>query len=235
MFKVVLLLRRRAELSQSVFADAWTELWRNAPVKPELLRHVHNRPLAEDMPIENVSAATFDAMDELWFRHAADAGRFFADHADEGTASPLGRLAQPPFAAVGGEPIQPWRREVLADDRPVKVVTLPVRRPGIAWEDFYEHWTQRHWPLAINGPGAGEALLNVDMCGARNDPPAGLGAAPFDGVGTIVFRSLEAMQEQFSTAYYRDVLAPDELRFTDPARSRGLLVRETPIFERFEG
>lgn len=232
MFKVVLLLHRRAELSAG-FADAWIEAWRSLPAPAaELVRHVHNRPLADDMPIENVFAAAFDAMDEFWFESAAAAAHFFADDLVQET---LRRLAERPFSALAGEPRQAWSRETVGKEGPVKVVTLPVRRPGMAWEAFYEYWTERHWPLAINAPDAREALRRVDMCGARSGPPAGLVAAPFDGVGTIVFRSLEAMQAQFSTPYYRDVLAPDEPRFTDPARSRGLLVRETTIFERTEG
>lgn len=231
MFKVVLLLRRSPALSAVGFADEWAGAWRKLTAAAGLVRHIHNRPLDDEMPIENVAAATFDAMDEFWFDDQAAAVRYFAHDLGPATASPL-RLAAPPFSALAGEPRLAWSREVVGDETPVKVVTLPVRRPGMAWDAFYAHWTEQHWPLAVKGPQAPEALVRVDMCGARSDPPAGLVAAPFDGVGTIVFRSLAAMQQQFSTAYYRDVLAPDELRFTDPALSRGLLVRETPIFER---
>jgi hypothetical protein len=57
----------------------------------------------------------------------------------------------------------------------------------------------------------------------------GLSLAPFDGIGTILFASQESMAAEFAGSHYREVMAPDEPRFTDPARSRAMMVREATV------
>ena len=52
---------------------------------------------------------------------------------------------------------------------------------------------------------------------------------PYDGVGAITFASLDALNAEFGSDYYRSTLALDELRFTNPAASAALLTREISL------
>lgn len=226
MFKVVLLLKRHPEVPATEFTQRW--LGRppdGGALHAGVLRHVHNRTVGDDMPIENAPSAPFDGVDEYWFADAPAARAYFEspDFLDRWMAPREALLAQPP-GMLSGAPTLIWQREVSRPSDPVKIITLPVRREGMMPEAFGNHWIHVHSMLALQGPRTKERLQRLEACPCDIDRMAVFPAAPFDGAGSIEFASREDLQAEFSSPHYRDVMAPDELGFTDPSRSCALMV-----------
>lgn len=226
MFKVILLLKRQTAISSAEFTRRWLEQPTDDYASyAGILRHIHNRSVGDDMPIENAPAAVFDGVDEFWFADAAAAGAFFGSSLFLTHWMPQREalLAEPPLA-LSGTPRLLWLRKVLQPSDPIKIITLPVRREGMTLEAFGDHWLNVHSALALEGPRTKERLQRLEACPSDNSRVTAFSAAPFDGAGSIEFASREELQAEFSSQHYRDVLAPDEPRFTDPSRSCALMV-----------
>lgn len=224
-YKVVLLLKRRPDLTPEAFADAWLELAVKDPVNaPGLDRQVFDRPVVGQAPIANAPAAPYDAAEEYWFETKALAAdwflsRAFADH----WLPPRLKLLDSRPDAVGGAPQVIWERSAAADPKgAVKVIVLPVALRKLTVQQFVQHWTGPHAELALAGPDTKERLLRIEDTPAATTPTP-FGETRYDGVGAITFESAEALAAEFSSDYYREHLAPDEPRFTDPVFSGALL------------
>lgn len=230
-YKVALFLTRDPALPASEFTTRW--LGAGAPAIGEgLLAHTHNAPAMAETPIENAPPAPFDGVDEYLFTSAAQAQVFLASPAfRDGWLAPRLPYLAGPLAALSGTAWTVWNREGPQASDSVKILTLPVRRTGMAMDEFADYWINRHFPLAISGPGTAERLRQAVTCPADGLALPQLQSAPFDGIGTIVFDSIEALQAEFSSDHYRESLAPDEPRFTDPADSRAMMVREFSVFQ----
>lgn len=226
-YKVALFLTRRETLSPAAFSTRC--LRARPPIAPGLLRYTHNAPAQADAPIRNAPPAPFDGIDELLFASAeaarswleSKAGRDWIDQRSE-------LLAQAPLA-LSGQAWTLWKRPGSPPQHPVKILTLPVRPAGMTMDAFSRHWMEVHAGLALSSPGVVERLAALVSCPADREALPGLSPAPFDGIGTILFASRESMAAEFASGHYREVMAPDEPRFTDPARSRAMLVRERRI------
>ncbi len=83
--------------------------------------------------------------------------------------------------------------------------------------------------LALGGPHTKDRLLRLEDTPAPASATSRLERGPYDGVGAITFASLDALNAEFGSDYYRSTLAPDELRFTNPAASAALLTREISL------
>jgi hypothetical protein len=234
MIKIVMLLTRKAGLDDAGFTEAWLAASPDLVERPAgLIRHVHNRVAAPDLPIENAPPAPFDAADELWFDDQASADAFFSSrYWREAWLGARRQLLEKAPQGIAGTARLVWERPGARPAKPIKLIVLPVRRSGMTVEAFIEYWTVTHASLALNGPRTRERLRRLEACPQDARLPEGLASAPFDGVGAIQFDTLEDLNLEFSSDYYRDHLAPDEPRFTDPARSRGLMVEEFRVFER---
>jgi hypothetical protein len=229
--KLILLLKRRADLSEAAFGDAWrAAAQRHASAGAAApVRHVHNRALGGDMPIENAPAADFDGVDELWFADAAAlTGWLASEAAGDRWLRDAGELLAEPPRAIAGEPQVIWQQGGLAPD-PIKIITLPVRRAGLSQAAFSDHWIKTHSALALQGPRTRERLRRLEVCPSGVPLPASLLAAAFDGAGAIEFGRRADLAAEFESDHYRTVLAPDEPRFTDPQRSSAIMVEPVPI------
>jgi len=231
MYKAVLLLKRRPDLASVAFSQDWLDVpWAAFGRRENVLRHVHNRAVQEHTPIENAPMAAFDAVDEYWFRDVGAARSYFLDRAFADTWHALGAplLSAPPLALSGPAHLL-WHRHVARPADPVKIVTLPVRRARMTPEAFGRHWINVHSVLALDGPKTRTRLHRLEPCLSDNNSIIGFPAAPFDGVGTIEFADRSDLHAEFASDYYRNVLAPDEPRFTDPSRSAALMVEAFTI------
>lgn len=231
-FKVALLLRRGPKLDRAEFAARWREA---CPACGDgageggvggVFRHIRNIALGSDMPIENASSATFDMVEELLFETAEQAERYFASGRFVGAR---GHLLGGPIVGLSGEVSTLWHRDGSISDQSVKILTLPVRRVGMSKAAFASHWMDRHAGLALAGPGTRGRLRTLDACPADGRVLVGVEPAPFDGIGTIRFDNREDLEREFSGSYYREVMAPDEPRFTDMTQSVAIMVRELPL------
>lgn len=229
-YKVALFLTRNLEIGADAFSDRW--LSATAPASPAgLSRHVHNAPALMEVPIENAPPAPFDAVDEFLFDDAAKAVAWFeSTEFRDGWLGPRTKLLGGPILTVSGIAVEVWRQPGAPSSADaIKILTLPVRRQGMTMDEFAEHWIVTHAGLALAGPGTRERLLQLVSTPAdRRDFPT-FAPAPFDGIGIIQFDSLESLKAEFAGDHYREVMAPDEPRFTDPARSQAMMVRECAI------
>lgn len=229
-YKVALFLTRAQAVEANEFSARW--LSASPPLRTAgLYRHVHNAAVMADLPIENAPPAPYDGVDEYEFETAALATDFFisAPFVDHWLKPRAALLASGPLV-LSGMIRRVWERP---GGRPatdaVKILTLPVRRAGMSMEAFFTYWTVDHAGLALSGPGTRERAVRLVSTYADKRPFPGLGSAPFDGIGNIVFEGRASLQAEFASEHYRERLAPDEPRFTDPQASRAMMVNETVL------
>jgi hypothetical protein len=227
-YKLVLLLKTPADLAPSHFADAWAELDATSPASaPGLLRYAFDEPLAAVAPIANAPAAPFDAAIELWWDRKNSAADWVvsADFRDRWLPPRQALLGRTP-AALGGIPRLIWESPNPIGADAVKVIVLPVASQRLRRQEFADHWTGAHAQLALAGPGVEHRLVRLEDTPTPFPATTRLEDARYDGVGALIFASLDALRSEFGSTYYRDVLAPDELRFTNPSASGAFLTRE---------
>lgn len=237
MIKMSMLLRRRQDLSIVEFADAWRLAHEISPAQiageaPGLTRRVYNRPVGHGMPIANAPAAPFDAIDEVWFDSRAAAQAYLASDLQLNRIRPseIDLLDRGACPTVIGEVRVMWHRPAETKADAVKLIILPVRREGMSHPEFRDYWMHHHSPLAMAGPNARDRVQHIEFTPADPLLDAGYPTAPFEGSGAIWFDSVEDLDVEFSSDYYREVLQPDEVKFTDPARSHGMMVSEVVLW-----
>lgn len=226
MYKVMLLLKARPGMAPDDLTRAWLEQpWDGIGEHGAVTRHLHNQTVPGAIPIENAPAAAFDAVDEFWFADLDTAKIWFESPAfiDFWNRHCADLLDGPPLA-LSGQPYLVLERDVAEAHDPVKIITLPVRREGMTHDAFAHHWVHVHSKLALDGPGTRDRLQRLEPCPADNAGVGGFHPAPFDGAGTIEFADRRDLQAEFESEHYRTVMAQDEPRFTNPAKSCALIV-----------
>lgn len=227
-FKLVLLLRSDDALDADAFTDAWTMLDFEDPIDATgLIAAAFNAPVAGHVPISHVRAPSFDAAMETWWKRKNDAADWVVSRGFSEGWLPrrLALLAARP-TGIGGAPQLLWESDVPVPPEAVKVFTLPVAQRRLSFTEFSAHWTGPHAQLALDGPGTRERLLRLE------DTPAPVGVSTrldngrYDGVGALTFASVDALQVEFETEHYLEKLSADELAFTEPDFSEGILTRE---------
>lgn len=228
-YKVALFLTRDPAVPAAMFTDRWLDPG-GPPVPAGLRGHFHNAPARAEVPIENAPPAPFDGVDEYLFDSAAQAEAFFgSDLFREEWLEPRASLLGPGIAALSGPAHRVWQRPGPPSPGAVKILTLPVRRPGMTMAEFADYWIGHHAGLALASPGVRERLQGLVSSPADEHRLAMFEAAPFDGIGNIFFASPQSLEAEFAGRHYREVMAPDEPRFTDPANSRAMMVSEIVI------
>ncbi|WP_372731511.1 EthD domain-containing protein [Novosphingobium sp.] len=223
-YKIALLLRRDPGLDRVTFVRQWLES-NPFPPLPQLLSRRFSADSGQAVPIENVAALAYDGVEELMFDSRAQAKVAMATPAMQHWLETGQKLLSCAPDVISGATVLIWSRDA---DRSaaVKIFTLPIRRAGMTMAAFAGHWIDRHAGLALAGPGTRERLLCLESMSADRAEWRGFITANFDGVGVIMFDSPESLSAEFSSEHYHTVMAPDEPRFTDPAQSRALMMRE---------
>lgn len=228
-YKLVILLRSRGDLAPDAFAREWVRAEADDPVSaPGLVSYVFDAPLEGPSPIAGAPAGPFDAAIETWWERKNDAANWVVTREfQDGWLARRRPLLDAHPSAVGGAPRVIWDREASADADPVKLLILPVALRRLRFPEFVDHWTGDHARLALEGPGATERLLRLEDTPAAGDPPSRFSRGRYDGVGAVTFVSAAAAAAEFSSDHYRERLAPDERRFTDPTVSTAFLTTPT--------
>lgn len=230
-YKVALFLARDPAIEASDFSGRWLSAVPPRSWPKGLLQHVHNAAALAAVPIENAPPAPFDAVDEFVFDSSDAAATWLgSDVFASDWLGPRTALLAGPVKAVSGPAVQVWAQAHGRSAEAVKILTLPVRRQGMAMAAFAEHWIVTHAGLALAGPGTRDRLLRLVSTPADGRIFSAFEAAPFDGIGIIEFDSPASLDAEFAGDHYRKVMAPDEPRFTDPASSRAMMVRETIVY-----
>ncbi|MBB4858536.1 hypothetical protein HNO88_001859 [Novosphingobium chloroacetimidivorans] len=234
--KLILLLSRHPAFAPSDFSANWVAdaFDRNEAVGGPV-RHLHNRAVEGDAPIENAPPAAFDAVDELWFEDEAALDAWLsAGGAGQAWLDKARRLLQEPPSAIAGRARLVWERDDtgrnLGPD-PIKIVTLPTRASGMSAQEFVDHWIDVHSVLALKGPGTRSRLKRLENCPAALPLPDYLSRSRYDGAGAIEFESRADLAAEFASDHYRQVMAPDEPRFTDIQRSCAVMVEPISIID----
>ena len=237
MIKMSMLLRRRPDLSTDEFESAWHCVHDISPERiasdaPGLIQRAYNRPFGHEMPIANAPAALFDAIEEIWFDDVSAARTYLASdlYLNEVRPAQIDLLRGGNCATIIGEVHVMWHRPPAPKADAVKLIILPVRRPGMSHPEFREYWMHHHSPLAMAGPNARDRVQRVEFTPAEPIVDVGFTMAPFEGSGAIWFDSTEDLHAEFSSDYYREILQPDEVNFTDPTRSKGMMVNELVLW-----
>lgn len=230
-YRVVLLLTKAPALN-TAFSDIW--LSAALPSWPSGLRgYFHYSAQSADSPIENAPHAPYDAADELLFDSCEDAAAWLgSDEWAQGWLTTRMHLLGGPVLTISGAANIVWDDGCATPSDAVSLLTLPVRRRGMTVDAFAYHWLVTHAGLALSGPETKERLIRLVSTPADRQRFPGFDTAPFDGCGTIQFANAAGFQLEFASPHYREVLAPDEPRFTDPVRSRMMMVREIPVYMR---
>ena len=110
-----------------------------------------------------------------------------------------------------------------------KLDILIIRRSDLTHQQFFTHWRDRHAALFSSQPIVKKTVRRYVQTRTIADIPAGLSAAPFDGIAQIWFDDVNGFLEYLNSANYKETIQPDEERFTDPRRVQFLFSEETPI------
>ena len=241
MIKVSRVMRRSRAVTAAAFKAHWaTEraaLMRNlARESMGVLRYAQSFPLPMATGFGDGADDEIDCIDELWCesfdaaialfdseRYRSDLARHEHTHVDQAASE-----------VVSGTVHRVLERKIQAGDSAVKMVLLAVRRPDFSAHQFRRYWLEVHSKLALGSPAVSQPQggpRRIEFSAATGLGLGGVPASGRDGLVSIWFNRIEDMQLEFAGAYYREKLQPDEPRFSDRAKSRGVLTREVVVWE----
>ncbi|MEZ5897142.1 MAG: EthD domain-containing protein [Parvularculaceae bacterium] len=229
LYKVALLMKRSTAISLAAFSREWLAAPAPSP-RAGIVSFVHNYADIGDVPIENAPPAPFDAIDEFLFADRDSAMAWFGSKEfSQRFLAPRAALLGAPVAAVSGTAVEVYRQDAQPAADTVKILTFPVRKKSMSQHDFAHHWLVTHAGIALAGDGTPQRLLRLISTPADRNLLPGMETAEFDGIGIVQFLSRADFEKEFASDYYKSMLAPDEPRFTDIARSRVMLASEMRV------
>ncbi len=108
----------------------------------------------------------------------------------------------------------------------LKLDILVRRRPDLSHEQFLAHWRDVHGPLFSSQPEVKRRIRRYLQSRIVDDKPEGFPISDFDGIAQLWFDDVAGFQAFFASQNYKDVIKPDEERFTDPKRCEFVLSTE---------
>jgi uncharacterized protein (TIGR02118 family) len=218
MFKVVTLVKRKADLPVEAFQAYWRD--RHGPLLaklPLLRRYVQSAALLQGY---RKGELLFDGIGEAWFDSEADFAAFRHDPAQAEIAADEANFLD---RAKSG--VMPVDVHVIKDgaipENAVKNIELVNRRPGMALEPFQAHWREIHGPIAAKIP----ALQRYEQNHLKRSAYAAAPSPPYDGLAITWFRSTADMKAGTTTPEYVATRA-DEPRFLPDGHLPIIITRE---------
>jgi uncharacterized protein (TIGR02118 family) len=111
----------------------------------------------------------------------------------------------------------------------LKLDILIVRNPNMTHDQFLSYWRDRHALLFSSQPIVKKTVRRYVQSRIVSNAPQGAFLAPFDGIAQIWYDNVGGFLEYVQSSNYKDVIRPDEERFTDPRRVQFIFSEETPI------
>jgi uncharacterized protein (TIGR02118 family) len=234
MIKLIVFVRRRADLSPQAFQDYWRRHHgprvRDAEVSRRFLRgYVQGMTALEAYQGDRPPA--YDGTAELYFDGQADADAFFADpgylaqiHPDERAFADLSRCA---FVATDGP-------EIVCGPEPaeaagIKLVIGVKRHPDLGVTAWRAHMRDRHAALVRDHPASRRYLSGYIQCFAaerhyrQGEEPA------VDATSELYFPDLASMQAFLDDPGYRAEVFPDGADNADMSRTVFFPTREEAV------
>ena len=98
-------------------------------------------------------------------------------------------------------------------------------------EQYVAHWRDVHAPLFASQPDVKRYVRRYVQCWVTGDRPGGPNLGDTDGIVGLWFDDIEGFKAFANSPSYRNVIQPDEERFTDPARNGYFFSEEHTIIE----
>ena len=199
-------ITKRADLDEDAFRRYWREV--HAPIVkriPQLRRYLQSHAVA-GTPL----SPSFDGAAEAWVDDAAslEALRNSSEYRDGALAD------EPNFIDMNRVEWLVTRDRVFLDgpqtETQVKTVSCVRRKEGMSVEAFREHWAEVHAPIACALPGIERYVQSATVDEAYRD-----GEPPWDGVGQIWLKDLDALAAMRQSEAYTVDAAGDAARFVE--------------------
>ena len=113
----------------------------------------------------------------------------------------------------------------------LKLYILVRRRADMTHEQCLKHWQGVHAPLFASQPDTKRYVRRYIQSRITGDSPKAFPLGEVDGIVQLWFDDLDGLNAFFNSPSYRDVIKPDEERFTDAKRSEFFLSTEHSIIE----
>jgi uncharacterized protein (TIGR02118 family) len=111
----------------------------------------------------------------------------------------------------------------------LKVDILSRRRDDMTHAQYLAHWRDVHAPLFRVQPIVKQCIRRYVQSRIIGDRPLGLFDSSIDGIVQLWFDDLAGFRTYYASDNYRDVIQPDEKRFTDADRCELVFSHETVI------
>ena len=113
----------------------------------------------------------------------------------------------------------------------LKVYILSRRRSDLTHEQYMAHWQNVHAPLFSSQPDTKRYVRRYIQSHLTGDRPEGPVLGDVDGIVQLWFDDIDGFHAFANSSSYRDVIQPDEERFTDPATCEYFFTTEHVIME----
>jgi uncharacterized protein (TIGR02118 family) len=113
----------------------------------------------------------------------------------------------------------------------LKVYILSRRRQDMTHEEYVAYWRDVHAPLYANTPEIRQYVRRYIQSRLTGDAPSGPTLGEVDGIVQLWFDNIEAFEAFGRSKLYKEIIQPDEERFTDPSRCEYFFTTEHPIIE----
>ncbi|KAL2611674.1 hypothetical protein R1flu_023366 [Riccia fluitans] len=120
----------------------------------------------------------------------------------------------------------------------VKLVVMVKRKKGMSFEEFDKYWTEKHGPLLCSLPIFKEKTIKYNQMhldvskmreyGTENGFPI---FKDFDGMLEVYARSYQDFEAVFASDDYKNIIIPDEEKFTDREGIRMFFVQDEVHFD----
>jgi uncharacterized protein (TIGR02118 family) len=111
----------------------------------------------------------------------------------------------------------------------VKLFAMLHRNPDLTFEEFVDHWRDRHGPLIANTPALARHLVRYEQH-PRHDHDSALSGSPgVDGVAVQWMNSIDDFVGFLSAPEYAELIAPDERRFLDMSKVTYVICEEPHV------
>jgi uncharacterized protein (TIGR02118 family) len=218
MYKVAILLKRRADLSIHEFQNRLRSRYGPLAAKgPGLRRYVQSCALPQGY---TKGELLFDAIGEMWFDSADDHHRcvgspeFAAACEEESTLLDRSRTVVMPVDVY-------VIKDGAVPKEAVKNIEFVNRRPGMAPEPFRSYWRNVHGPLAAKIP----VIRRYEQNHLSLSEYQKSLAPPYDGLAITWFASTADMKRGATTPEYAATRA-DEPRFLPDGHLPIMITRE---------
>jgi len=113
----------------------------------------------------------------------------------------------------------------------LKLHILSRRRSDMTHEQYVTHWRDVHAPLFASQPDVKRYIRKYTQCFITGDHPAGPTLGSTDGIVELWFDDITGFNAFGNSPSYRNVIQPDEERFTDPKKCEYFFSEERTVIE----